>query len=1388
MGATRWSTVLKATVSAGDGPAAALAAVVTRQAQTGQLSLKDQRLVLLASGDHPGWQVVREAVWTHLAGHAESARDVLALHVQMEIWPPVAFDDIRTRDTEGCGEFAVRARVGLPGYEVNGPVRRGSSKKRAREQAAVSLLALMASVSDPLACAPAAAPAPRAEYRGRPGLGVEAFQALLERRIAESEPGTCLAREVLERGVRRQLRGRDLDRLLFETAGAGWEDLRRVALDAAARVPGTAAAILGRRAEKLSLPGLTYEREVHDGDGARTYTVTAVFNGGREVTRGAPGVGRGRKTARHRAAVSALASLCGLPEPDEPEAEPQPLTVKAGQDSLQLVNQLAMQGHISKPVWAYQTTGPSHGPVFVCTVHCEHEGHGLEATGEGQSKSQARRRAADALLPRLRNTASSADPGPVPPAQPPGEVREPAPAESADPAPAGSPAAEEVVTEALRAGCALVLADREEHPDQAALLVYRADGRPMPSAPLPPPLAETARELALEPLTREAGVRRVMVVGWRVPVPVAAAVLLSLSGRPGLHPSAVAWADAARLGLEMVAAKLVYPAVTADGWDRWRVGPLRGAAGRAVADLAARLPPHAHCQVVGGTPVRMTAPQETLERFLDHVADAYVRTPGAAAAFGPGPFTSVVAQRGRELLAWADEVEERLDPASPVAWVLRVHAPEGDDARAGRLRASLLLTQPPAQDGAVGREAAAEEVWAGRAAWAGVDHRSRSRTRRALRRAAAVWPALDRLAGQDQPTSLEVSAQEASGLLGGAAARLQHFGLTVRWPRELTGSLTTHTVLGARTASGRQPGAGLTLDELTDFRWQLALDGEALTDEEMDALAEASRPLVRLRDRWVLVDPRTAFRAGHRQMAPLTGIDVLQTALTGTITVDGEDYACQTADGLTGVISTLRAGTANPAVPVPEGLAARLRNYQHQALTWMARTTALGVGVCLADDMGLGKTITLIALHLHRQLCPATAGPTLVVCPASLLSNWQREIHTFAPGALIRRYHGSTRSLDSLANGEFVLTTYGTMRYDAAQLATAGPWGMVVADEAQHVKNPDAKTTRALRTLPAGTRIALTGTPVENSLTDLWTLLDWTIPGLLGPLTSFRARYARAVEDNRDPAAAERLARLVRPFLLRRRKSDPGIVPELPRKTETDRPVALSREQAALYEAVVRETLSQIQASSGIARRGLVVKLLTALKQICNHPAQYLKETGNPQTAGRSGKLELLEELLGSITAEGDAALVFTQYVEMARLLEKHLSTRGIDSQFLHGGTPVPQRQALVDAFQAGKVPVFLLSLKAAGTGLNLTRAGHVVHYDRWWNPAVEAQATDRAYRIGQTRPVQVHRLIAEGTLEDRIASLLAAKKELAEAVLQGGEAALTELSDTELAELVTLR
>ena len=445
----------------------------------------------------------------------------------------------------------------------------------------------------------------------------------------------------------------------------------------------------------------------------------------------------------------------------------------------------------------------------------------------------------------------------------------------------------------------------------------------------------------------------------------------------------------------------------------------------------------------------------------------------------------------------------------------------------------------------------------------------------------------------------------------------------------------------------------------------------------------------------------------------------------------------------------------------------------------------LGFGGVLADDMGLGKTVQLIALHLHRLEDPGyDDAPTLVVCPATLVGNWQRELERFAPSVAVHRYHGLDRTLIGVKPGDIVITTYGIVRRDPVALSTHH-WGLFVADEAQQIKNPNSATARAMRHLRADTRLALTGTPVENRLTELWSLLDWTTPGLLGTVDSFRRNIAIPIERDRDEEATQRFARIMSPFLLRRRKDDPTVVPDLPPKTETDHPVTLSVEQAGLYQAVVDEILEQIRQAEGIARRGLVLKLLTALKQVCNHPAHYLRQSG--PLAGRSGKLDAFDDLVSAISDAGDSTLVFTQYTVMGDLLTSRLAQLGLASQFLQGSVPLGKRTQMVDQFQAGEFPVFVISLKAGGMGLNLTKATHVIHYDRWWNPAVENQASDRAWRIGQDRPVQIHRLICEGTIEERIAAVLADKQALAESIVGGGEAWITELGDDDLGELVRL-
>ncbi len=905
--------------------------------------------------------------------------------------------------------------------------------------------------------------------------------------------------------------------------------------------------------------------------------------------------------------------------------------------------------------------------------------------------------------------------------------------------------------------------------------LVRGAGLALPDAP--------AGEVELVLAMGAAGtVRRRRVPARLVPMAVAVPWLATLPVSDGLSPSVAAWAAAAKLGVALVARGRLLPAASPGGFDAWRAGPLDPGDLAHLRALAAAFPPQAHALAIAGSrPLRIRSPESLVRELWDAIADVLVRSPAAARATAHPAFAAIEPTSVAELADWL--AAAGVPPEAGTRPGLRLELPEGPDGNfravvqlQGRLDASLVVD--------------AAEVWdAPGPVLARLGEEAETDLLLGLRRGARAWPPLGRVLEEARPAALELDDDEVAELLGPAADALAGAGLDVLWPTEVVGDLSVRAVV-ATPAPSSVTEAAFGLDGLLEFRWELALGDDRLSAAEVSALAEAKRPLVRLRGRWVMADPALLQRL--RGKAPrLAGVEALAAALAGSLEVDGQVVEVRAEGGLADLAQRLAQlgadrGGAVMGEAEPVGLVATLRPYQRRGLAWLGQLAGLGIGGCLADDMGLGKTIQVIALHLRQHADPAAGtGPTLVVCPASLLGNWEREVRRFAPAVPVRRYHGGGRHLDDLAPDEVVLATYGVVRRDHETLAQGG-WGLAVADEAQHAKNPLSRTARALRAVPSASRFALTGTPVENRLSELWAILDWTTPGLLGPLDRFRRRVAVPIERYGDGEAAARLARTVRPFLLRRTKADPAIAPELPPKTETDRIVPLTAEQVTLYEAVVREALDEITASAGMARRALVLRLLTGLKQVCNHPAQYLAQRG--PVAGRSGKLAALDELLEVIMAEGESVLVFTQYVAMARLLEGHLAARGVPALLLHGSLSVARRQELVDRFQAGDAPVFLLSLKAGGTGLNLTRATHVVHYDRWWNPAVEDQATDRAYRIGQDRPVQVHRLVTEGTLEDRIAALIERKRALAEAVVGAGETWLSELSDAELVELVSLR
>ncbi len=685
-----------------------------------------------------------------------------------------------------------------------------------------------------------------------------------------------------------------------------------------------------------------------------------------------------------------------------------------------------------------------------------------------------------------------------------------------------------------------------------------------------------------------------------------------------------------------------------------------------------------------------------------------------------------------------------------------------------------------------------------------------------LVRASRLYPPLEGALAAARPDTLELDTRGAHAFLREGAPLLADAGFGVLLPGWWS-SRRRRIGLRVRARGHSGPartsvGPSLGSRALVDCELSAALGDTPLSEGELRTLAGLKTPLVQVRGEWVEVRPeeiaaalRVVSAAPEGGARTMTVGEFLRLAAVsdGELPVTGIEVRGW-LEGLLRADETLRA----EPMATPPGFMGQLRSYQERGLGWLAFLDRLGLGACLADDMGLGKTAQLLALLVAERAAiaeraavgaPSAVGgtaaaprpcPTLVVCPMSVVGNWQKEARRFAPGLRVHVHHGADRLVgDDLAtavnDADLVITTYAIAARDVDALATI-EWGRVVLDEAQVIKNSETRQSRAVRRLRAAARVALTGTPVENRLTELWSIMEFLNPGLLGPEASFRERFAVPIEQDGDEEAVERLRRLTGPFILRRLKRDPAIGLELPEKFEMTVPCNLTREQATLYQSIVDDMLEQLERAEGIRRRGLVLKTIGRLKQVCNHPAQALGD--GSALEGRSGKLAQLEDLLDEALAAGDRTLVFTQYTEWAERLRPYLRERfGREVLYFHGGLSQVARDQLIERFQAGAAPILILSLRAGGQGINLTAANQVVHFDRWWNPAVEDQASDRAYRIGQTRDVQVRRLVCTGTIEERIAEMNEAKRDLAARIVGTGEQWLGDLSTAELRELLAL-
>jgi hypothetical protein len=902
-------------------------------------------------------------------------------------------------------------------------------------------------------------------------------------------------------------------------------------------------------------------------------------------------------------------------------------------------------------------------------------------------------------------------------------------------------------------------------------------------------------------------------------VPLLAAVAADDVGR--LPASVGAWSLATKLALDLVARERVAPVISvteAGASGRWGVSLALPEDAERFRRLAAALPPAAHA-VPAGRGGRVLAADDVLLEFLDIVADGLVRDGGTP--IGPGPrweskLVAALTAPDADALFLGAGVLERGLVEGLAQWALSVRG--GPASRAPRL--CLKLDVPESEERAKWRlgyllQAAddpslllpAADVWSAagpRRDW--IDRtfgEPRQVLLRELARAGRLFPPIEASLDARAPEAVSLTTSGAWGFLSQAAPLLGESGFGLVLPAELAPSGERRLRLRMRVgggpsakAAGAVAGDRFSLDTILEYRWEVALGDQPLTAEEFAQMVALKRPLVSWRGQWVVLDPAEVAevrRLLSTRGGRVTVRDALAAGLAEGLPREGVRPAVSiVADGpLAGLLERLRGGAALPVVPAD--LAGELRPYQHRGLGWLATMAGLDLGGCLADDMGLGKTVQTIAFLLAwRDTAPRDARPSLVVCPTSVVGNWERELARFAPTLQVVRHYGTGRArtpeaLGALPPHAVVVTSYSLLRRDRELLGTVD-WSTAILDEAQNVKNSAAQQAAAARALRASHRFALTGTPVENRLAELWSILEFCVPGYLGPLAAFRRRFGVPIERYRDEDAAARLRAIVRPFVLRRLKSDPAVAADLPAKQEMSVVCTLTREQATLYQAAVNGALAKIEKSEGIERRGMVLALLVALKQICNHPAQYLHERG--PLAGRSGKLARLTEMLEETVAAGDRVLVFTQYREMGDRLVLHLeATLETEVLFLHGGVPRAARDRMVARFQeAPDAPaVFVLSLRAGGTGLNLTRATRVVHYDRWWNPAVEDQATDRAHRIGQSRVVQVYRLLAAGTLEEKIDQMLADKRALADRIVGPGETWITELPDAELRRLVSL-
>ncbi len=667
-----------------------------------------------------------------------------------------------------------------------------------------------------------------------------------------------------------------------------------------------------------------------------------------------------------------------------------------------------------------------------------------------------------------------------------------------------------------------------------------------------------------------------------------------------------------------------------------------------------------------------------------------------------------------------------------------------------------------------------------------------------LGQASAICPHVAGSLKHKNPSSSFFNTDLALSFLQEYAEILRTSGFTVLLPAWwIKGNTAEKLKLSIHVKSSNQGSTGiLTLNSLHEFDYQASLGNEQISAEELQAMAKMKKTLIKFRGQWIQIDQNQLSQMlkylQKQKNQTINGKEVLYLALGMEKDLGGICIENIIVEGwLKDLIDLLKGKKEFKCLEQPKSINGILRDYQLRGYSWLAFLKQWGLGACLADDMGLGKTIQTLAL-LQENSEKRENKPSLLICPTSVVNNWKNEIEKFTPNLKIYIHYGSKRLkkkhfCDEAQNNHLVISSYGLLQKDVDFLKET-EWNALILDEAQNIKNSETKQSKAARSIPSEFRIALTGTPVENHVGDIWSLMEFLNPGILGSASSFKTRYHKPIQLYQDEEIAKRLKSLTSPFILRRLKTDKSIIKDLPEKIEVKDYCNLSKEQASIYQAIVNEMAEKIQKSEGIERKGLVLSTLLRLKQVCNHPVQYLQD--NSSIHDRSGKLNRLRELLDEINEIGESTLIFTQFTEMGKILQKFLQEQYCQEVFfLHGSLTKTKRDHMVEEFQNNpKAPkIFILSLKAGGSGLNLTQANHIIHFDRWWNPAVENQATDRAFRIGQNKNVQVHKFIVAGTLEEKIDAMIERKKMVSELVIKTGENWLNELSNEDFINLIQL-